>query len=101
MAAPRTTIHGLLHPACVAVIGAADQAEKWGGRVMLHLIKHGFRGRIAPVNARRSVILGLPAYGTIGDVPPPIDVAVIVVPAAAAVDAVRDCAAAGVGACVI
>ncbi len=101
MAAPRTTIRGLLHPASVAVIGAADEAEKWGGRVMLHLIKHGFGGRIAPVNARRSAILGLPAYATIGDVPPPVDVAVIVVPAAAAVEAVRDCAAAGVGACVI
>jgi acetyl-CoA synthetase (ADP-forming) len=101
MVTPRTTIHGLLHPACVAVIGAADQEDKWGGRVMLHLIKHGFPGRIAPVSARRSVILGLPAYANIGDVPPPVDVAVIVVPAAAAVDAVRDCAAAGVGACVI
>jgi len=101
MAPPRITIHRLLHPACVAVIGATDQEDKWGGRVMLHLIKHGFPGRIAPVNARRSVILGLPAYANIGDVPPPVDVAVIVVPAAAAVDAVRDCAAAGVGACVI
>ena len=101
MATPRITIHRLLHPACVAVIGAADQEDKWGGRVMLYLIKHGFPGRIAPVNARRSVILGLPAYANIRDVPPPVDVAVIVVPAAAAVEAVRDCAMAGVGACVI
>jgi acyl-CoA synthetase (NDP forming) len=101
MVTPRTTIQGLLHPASVAVIGAAEEAEKWGGRVMLHLMKHGFRGRIAPVNARRSVILGRAAYATIGDVPRPVDVAVIVVPAAAAVDAVRDCAEAGVGACVI
>ncbi len=101
MTVPRTTVQGLLHPSCVAVIGAADEADKWGGRVMLHLIKHGFPGRIAPVNARRRVILGLPAHATIGDVPPPVDVAVIVVPAAAAVDAVRDCAAAGVGACVV
>lgn len=101
MVGPRTTIHGLLHPASVAVIGAAEEEAKWGGRAMLHLVKHGFRGRIAPVNPRRRAILGLPAYATVQEVPFPVDVAMVVVPAAVAVEAVRDCAATGVGACVI
>jgi acyl-CoA synthetase (NDP forming) len=101
MAGPRTTVHGLLHPASVAVIGAAEEEAKWGGRAMLHLVKHGFEGRIAPVNPRRRVILGLPAYPSVREVPFPVDVAMVIVPAAAAVQAVRECAASGVGACVV
>jgi acetyl-CoA synthetase (ADP-forming) len=94
-------IHRLLCPQSIAVIGAAETEEKWGGRVMLHLKKHGFSGRIAPVNAKRREILGLPAYPSITAVPYPVDVAVIVVRAERAVDAVHDCASAGVGVCVI
>lgn len=101
MAPPRLTIREMLHPRSVAVIGASDSEDKWGGRVMLHLKKHGFTGRIAPVNARRREVLGLPAYPTIGTVPYPVDVAVVVVPAGAAVEAAEACAAAGVGACAI
>ena len=101
MTAPRLTIRQLLHPRSVAVIGAADSEEKWGGRIMLHLKKHGFAGAIAPVNPRRPEILGLPSFPAIASVPYPVDVAVVAVPAERAVDAVRECAAAGVGACVI
>ena len=94
-------IHRLLSPHSVAVIGAAETEEKWGGRVMLHLKKHGYSGRIAPINPRRREILGLTAYPSITAVPYPVDVAVVVVRADLAVDAVRDCASAGVGVCVI
>ena len=94
-------IHRLLCPQSVAVIGAAETEEKWGGRVMLHLKKHGYSGRIAPINPRRREILGLPAYPSITAVPYPVDVAVVVVRADLAVDAVRDCASARVGVCVI
>jgi acyl-CoA synthetase (NDP forming) len=101
MAAPRLTIRRLLHPTSVAVIGAADTEDKWGGRVMLHLKKHGFAGCVVPVNPRRSQVLGLPAFPAITAVPHPIDVAVVALPAEPAVSAIRECAAAGVGACVI
>ncbi len=101
MATEGGAIGRLLCPQSVAVIGAAETEEKWGGRVMLHLKKHGFSGRIAPINPRRHEILGLLAYPSITAVPYPVDVAVVVVRAELAVDAVRDCASAGVGVCVI
>jgi acyl-CoA synthetase (NDP forming) len=101
MTAPRLTIHQLLHPRTVAVIGAADTEDKWGGRVMLHLKKHGFPGSIVPVNPRRREVLGLPAFPAITSVPHSIDVAVVAVPAERAVAAIRESAAAGVGACII
>ena len=92
MAAPGLTIRQMLHPQSVAVIGASDTEDKWGGRVMLHLRKHGFTGRIIPVNARRSEVLGLAAYPHIKAVPHPVDVAVVAVPPDRAVDAVDGCA---------
>jgi acetyl-CoA synthetase (ADP-forming) len=101
MTASRLTIRQLLHPRSVAVIGAADTEDKWGGRVMLHLKKHGFAGSIAPVNPKRREVLGLPAFPAITAAPHPIDVAVVAVPAERAVAAVRECAAVGVGACII
>jgi acetyl-CoA synthetase (ADP-forming) len=101
MVTGRGVLHRLLCPQSVAVIGAAETEEKWGGRVMLHLKKHGFSGHIAPVTARQREILGLPAYPSITEVPYPVDVAVVVVRAERAVDAVRDCASAGVRVCVI
>jgi acyl-CoA synthetase (NDP forming) len=94
-------VRELLHPASIAVIGASDDEEKWGGRVMLHLQKFGFGGRLLPVNGRRREVLGLPAHPRIGEAPGPVDVAAIVVPAETAVASAEECAAAGAGACVV
>ena len=65
MTASRLTIRQLLHPRSVAVIGASDTEDKWGGRIMLHLKKHGFAGSIVPVNSRRREVLGLPAFSAV------------------------------------
>ncbi len=83
-------------PAGVAVIGASRDPAKVGGAVVSNLIDGGYTGVIYPVNPHASEIVGLPAYASIADVPDPVDLAVIVVPAAAAVDAVAQCAARGV-----
>ena len=96
----RLTIAGLLDPKRVAVFGASDDRGKWGGRIMHYLALHGFTGEPVPINPRRDVVQGRKCYARIGDAPP-IDVAVIAVPAGAVPQTLRDCAAAGVGACVI
>lgn len=88
-------------PAGVAVIGASRDAAKVGGAVVLNLIAGGYTGGIYPVNPRASEILGLAAYASIADVPDPVDLAVIVVPAAATVHAITECAARGVTAAIV
>jgi acetyl-CoA synthetase (ADP-forming) len=99
--AARIDVRGLLHPQSVAVIGAAESDDKWGGRVLRYLIKHGYDGRIVPVTPRAGVVQGLEAAPNIAEAPTGTDVAIIVVPAEQAVEAVRECAEAGVGACII
>jgi acyl-CoA synthetase (NDP forming) len=99
-APPRLSIARIFEPRRVAVFGASDDRGKWGGRIMHYLALHGFEGEIVPLNPRREVVQGRKCYGQIADAPP-IDVAVIAVPAAVVPQTVRECADAGVGCCVI
>ena len=52
----------ILHPRAVAVFGASEDRDKFGGRIIHFLIPHGFTGRIVPINPRRTEIRGHPAY---------------------------------------
>jgi len=101
VAAHRVDIARILDPRAVAVFGASDNKDKFGGRVMHYLTRHGYPGRVLPINPNRSEVLGLPAFPSIADAPGPVDVAILAVPPKALLGAVEECAAAGVGACVI
>ena len=97
-APPARSLDKLLRPNSIAIIGASDEPSRIGGRPLAYLLAAGFRGPLYPVNSKRQTVQGLKAYPTVGAVPGPVDFAVIAVPAEQAVEAVRDCAARGVGA---
>jgi acetyl-CoA synthetase (ADP-forming) len=80
----------------VAIIGASDDDRKFGGRAMKYLLKHGFRGRIIPINPTRSAVLGVPAFKTVSAVGEPVDVAIMALPVERLEACMADCAAAGV-----
>jgi acetyl-CoA synthetase (ADP-forming) len=100
-ARPRVDVERILHPRSVAVFGASDSKDKFGGRIMHFLVRHGFEGEILPINPRRDEVLGRRAYPAIGVAPSPPDVAILAVPGSSLVPTVREAAAAGVGCCVI
>jgi acetyl-CoA synthetase (ADP-forming) len=100
-ARPRVDVERILHPRSVAVFGASDSKDKFGGRIMHFLVRHGFAGDILPINPRRDEVLGRRAYPAIAAAPSPPDVAILAVPGASLVPTVREAAAAGVGCCVI
>ncbi len=100
-AASRLSVREILHPRAVAVFGASEDRDKFGGRIVYFLIQHGFAGRIVPINPLRSEIRGHAAYAHLIDAPPGVDVAILAVPSQHLLPAIQDCAAAGVGACVI
>ena len=82
-AAEKTSVAGLadiVAPRSVAVVGASEDLGKFGGRVLHHLIKHRFQGRIVPVNPNRLDLFGLAAKPTLAAAGP-VDVAVIALPA--------------------
>ena len=59
----------LFAPRAVAVIGASDDASKWGGSLLRNLIEGGFAGPIYPVNGRGGTVQGLPAFSSIAELP--------------------------------
>lgn len=84
----------LFNPVSVALIGASAHPNKIGNVMLKNLAKGGFR--LFPVNPKESEILGLRCYASISDLPKPVDLAVITLPAEAAAAAAKECAAAGV-----
>jgi acyl-CoA synthetase (NDP forming) len=86
----------LLRPESVALIGASDTAGRLTARPQTFMGRHGFKGRLYPVNPRRETVLGLKAYPNIAAIPERVDHAYILLDTDAAEAAVSECAAAGV-----
>ena len=86
----------LLAPRTIAVIGASRREGNMGRQILSNLIDYGFTGTVYPVNPHAASICSVRACPTIGDVPEPVDTAVVVVPRDQAVLVVGACGAAGV-----
>lgn len=89
------------HPASVAVFGASENTDKIGGRPIFYMKQFGFAGTVYPINPNRDTVQGLPAYPNLAALPEAPDVAVIAVSGRGALDAVAQCAEAGVKGAVI
>ena len=85
----------------VALIGLSGDPRKMTGAPLQILRQTGFPGSIYPVNPKYDEIDGLRAYPSVAALPAVPDVAMIMLPAAACAQAVRDCGAKGISACVI
>jgi acetyltransferase len=95
----RQTYHPLdvfFAPQTVAVIGATEAAASVGRTIVWNLISSPFGGTVYPVNPKRSHVLGIKAYPSIGAVPETVDLAVIVTPAQTVPAIVGECVKAGV-----
>ncbi len=92
----RNSLFELFYPESIAVIGATDSRGKLGYNVVWNLLSHHFPGKLYPVNSHKGTLLGLNAYRSILDVDEPVDVAIIIVPAEAALKAIEDCCRKGV-----
>jgi pyruvate/2-oxoacid:ferredoxin oxidoreductase beta subunit len=92
-------VRAMLNPKSVAVIGATENLQSVGRTLMENL--KSFTGGLYPVNPKRNSVLGLQAFPRIGEVPGPVDLAVIATPAIAVPDLVSECAEAGVQGAVI
>ena len=83
------------NPAGIALLGATAN-EKKGGFSILKNLMTGFSGHIYPVNPRYTEINGLPCYANINQVPDPVDMAIIFVPAPVVPEVVQACADRGI-----
>jgi acyl-CoA synthetase (NDP forming) len=84
----------LFAPRAVALVGASGDEAKNTARPQRYLLKHGFAGRVVPINPSRKEIFHVKAYPSIAEAPGPIDHAFIMVEDVEA--ALEDCGRKGV-----
>jgi acyl-CoA synthetase (NDP forming) len=101
MPATQDALHALFHPRAVAVIGASDDNTKHGYIVLTNVRDTGFQGGIYGISRRLKDVDGIPCFPDLAAVPEQVDIAFLAIPAEAAVQAVRDCARAGLKAVIV
>lgn len=85
----------------IAIIGASNVGTKVSGRTQRYLRRYGFAGKVYPVNPNSATVQGELAYPSLSALPEVPDIAVIVLPAAAVEQTVRDCGAHGVALAIV
>ncbi|MCI2429779.1 acetate--CoA ligase family protein [Candidatus Acetothermia bacterium] len=88
---PSTHLQKLFAPSSVAVIGASTRPDSLGRAVFSNILLSGFTGVAYPVHPKAHSILGVRAYPSVTEIPDQIDLAVIIVPADAAIGVLEEC----------
>jgi acetyl coenzyme A synthetase (ADP forming)-like protein len=92
--ATAASLQPLMQPRAVAVVGASRDVTSIGRRVFDAIRTGGFRGSVFPVNPAADSLDGARCFGSVRDLPPGVDLAVIAVPREKVLGVVDDCAAA-------
>lgn len=91
----------LLAPNSVAIFGASNDPTRISGRSLRYYREAGYRGALYPINPTRDTVQGIAAYPELGEVPGPVEFAIIAVPANLATEAMEACVKKGVKAVVM
>ncbi|WP_407168055.1 acetate--CoA ligase family protein [Bradyrhizobium sp. ORS 111] len=89
------SIHAMLHPRNIVLVGATDKPGNYAERIWNNLIKYKYAGGLFPMNAKRETIWGVTCYKDFASLPEKPDHVLVLVPARFAVQVIRDAAAAG------
>ena len=89
------SIHAMLHPHNIVLVGATDKPGNYAERIWNNLIKYKYQGGLYPLNARRDTIWGVTCYKDFASLPEPPDHVLVLVPARFATQVIRDAASAG------
>ncbi len=93
---PVSPLSRLFEPRSVAVVGASANEEKPGFQILRAL--EPFHGTVHAINPRGGSILGRPVHRGLADVPEPVDLVALVLPARHSLAVLQEAAAIGAGA---
>lgn len=97
----RRSLRPLLYPGSVAVLGVRRDGSGVGAAVLRSVVTGGYGGGVHVVHPSGGEVAGMQSVPSCGQIEEPVDLALVAVPAARAVDALRDVAAAGIRAAVV
>ena len=91
----------ILRPRSIAIVGASADPRSFGGFVQGNLERFGYDGQLHLISRSSERIGGRPCLRTIDELPQGVDLAVLAIPEAGVLDAVRGLAARGCRAAVL
>jgi acetyltransferase len=91
----------LFHPSGIVVVGASQDPAKLGYALARNLVDSAYPGSLHFVNPRGGSLFGRPIYTEIAEVPDPVDLAVLLIPAPAVPQALRQCGQRGISAAIV
>ncbi len=94
-------ISKLLWPKTVAVVGASNDLSGLRGRILETILAHPYEGKVFPVSRSATEVQGLKAYKSVDDLPEPVDLAILIIPAQFIVAELERCGKVGIKAAVI
>ncbi len=71
----------ILEPQSVAIIGASNKIQRVGGAITRNALESNYRGNIFLVNPHLNHIFGKRVYAQLSDIPDPVDLVEIIIPA--------------------
>ena len=74
-------IRDLFYPKAIAFIGASAEISKWGHLMYSNVLAGNFPGDVYLVNPKGGEIAGRKVYKSVTEIPDPIDLAVVTIPA--------------------
>lgn len=83
-------------PKGVVVFGASQTPTKLGYGAARNLVVSGYGGAISFVNPHGGELFGRPVFATLAEVPDPVDLAVLLVPAGRVPEVLEDCGQRGI-----
>ena len=96
-----TSLLSFFHPRGVVVVGASTNAAKLGYGAACNLVNSGYDGAIHFVSQKTGNLFGRPIYTSLDEVPDPVDLAVLIVPAPGVLEVLQACVRRGIRAAII
>jgi len=94
-------LDAIFSPQALAVVGASTKPGKVGHDIFVNILKGGFTGTLYPVNPNAKSVASVRAYPSIGEIPDPVDLAMIILPPVLAHKAIEDAIEKGIKGIVI
>jgi acyl-CoA synthetase (NDP forming) len=82
-------LEALLQPSVVAVVGVSAASDKIGNSILRNVVKNGFPGRVYAVAREPMTYPGATVVTALADIPEPVDIALLAVPAAGLLPVLR------------
>ncbi len=95
------SLAAFFNPRGIVVVGASQEPTKLGYGLARNLVQSGYKGAVHFVNPNSGTLLGKPVYAAIGEVPDPVDLAVLLVPPPFVPRTLQACGQRGIHAAVI